>query len=148
MADRALRVAITTRAVAPWHGRGGLERHVADLVCHLARKDVDVTLIAPPPGNGKLTPLQEAGVSRPVRVRGIPYLTFPGAGRTGTTILDRDTAYPLFGWRAGRDAGRLAAAGAVDIVHGLGASVLGYAVMKRRTKNLPPLVLNPQGLEE
>ena len=36
--------------------------------------------------------------------------------------------------------------GGVDIVHGFGASVLGYA--RRRQPSAAPLVLNPQGLEE
>jgi glycosyltransferase involved in cell wall biosynthesis len=36
----------------------------------------------------------------------------------------------------------------VDVVHGLGASALGYAVAKRHNARLPPFVLNPQGLEE
>ena len=40
----------------------------------------------------------------------------------------------------------MVARGEADIVHGFGASVLGYA---RRRRSLPaPLVLNPQGLEE
>ena len=58
----------------------------------------------------------------------MPYRTFPLAGRRGTTVLDRSTAYPLFGERAGPAAPRtLVRDGGVDIVHGFGASVLGYA---------------------
>jgi glycosyltransferase involved in cell wall biosynthesis len=61
-------------------------------------------------------------------------------------VIDRSTAYPLFGERAGAAAAALVESGEVDIVHGFGASVLGYA---RRRKDLgAPLVLNPQGLEE
>jgi glycosyltransferase involved in cell wall biosynthesis len=43
----------------------------------------------------------------------------------------------------------LAASGAVDVVHGLGASALGYA-MARRTPGgrQVPFVFNPQGMEE
>jgi glycosyltransferase involved in cell wall biosynthesis len=148
MADRPLRVAITARAVAPWHGRGGLERHVADLVRHLARLGVEVSLIVPPPHATAASRISAPDENGAVTIYCVPYLTFPGAGRRGTTILDRDTAYPFFGWRAGRMATRLAAAGRIDIVHGLGASVLGYALAKRRHGHLPPLVMNPQGLEE
>ena len=36
-----------------------------------------------------------------IAVRDVPYRTFPLAGRTGTTVLDRSTAYPIFGSRAG-----------------------------------------------
>ena len=79
-------------------------------------------------------------------MRFVPYHTFPLAGRRGTTVIDRSTAYPLFGERAGRVAWDLAERGAVDLVHGFGASVLGYA--RKRAKWHAPLVLNPQGLEE
>ena len=42
----------------------------------------------------------------------VPYRTFPFAGRRGTTVIDRSTAYPLFGVRAGRRAFELARDGA------------------------------------
>jgi glycosyltransferase involved in cell wall biosynthesis len=147
MRDRPFRVAITARAVAPWHGRGGLERHVADLVQHLAGLGIEATLIVPPPRGGRAPIAGPDGAAR-VTVVTVPYVTFPFAGRRGTTVLDRDTAYPLFGWRAGRAAAGLARRGSVDVVHGLGASALGYAFARRRDATLPPLVLNPQGLEE
>jgi glycosyltransferase involved in cell wall biosynthesis len=78
----------------------------------------------------------------------VPYVTFPGAGKRGTTVLDRSTAYPLFGWRAGREAVKLARRGDVDIVHALGASGLGYALARQRHEPTRPFVFNPQGLEE
>lgn len=137
-----LRVAVVARSVFPLHGYGGLERHVHDLVRHLAAADVQVTLITREPQ--ATAPAAPFG---PVtRVLTVPYRTFPFAGRRGTTILDRSTAYPLFGERAGRLAWELVQAGEIDVVHGLGASVLGYA--RRRAQSPAPLVLNPQGLEE
>jgi glycosyltransferase involved in cell wall biosynthesis len=81
-----------------------------------------------------------------VELKFVPYLTFPLAGRRGTTVIDRSTAYPLFGLRAGAVAARLVEQKGIDIVHGVGASVLGYA--RRRRQLGAPLVLNPQGLEE
>jgi glycosyltransferase involved in cell wall biosynthesis len=146
MSRTGLRVAVVTRAVMPLHGFGGLERSVRDLIRHLARRDVRVTLIAPPP-----RPVQRQAGSDPfasplIQVRHVPYLTFPFANRRGTTVLDRSSAYLLYGQRAGALAGRLADAGDVDVVHGFGASVLGYA--RRRVPRPAPLVLNPQGLEE
>ena len=75
-------------------------------------------------------------------------MTFPFANRRGTTILDRSTAYPLFGLRAGRLAAVSSAAGDIDIVHGLGASALGYALADLESGTRAPLVFNPQGLEE
>ena len=142
---RALRVAVVARSVFPLHGYGGLERHVYDLVHHLSAAGVQVTLITRQPTGTRAgppsTPFEPA-----VSLLAVPYRTFPFAGRRGTTILDRSTAYPLFGERAGKVAWQLATQGSVDIVHGLGASVLGYA--RRRKTASAPLVLNPQGLEE
>ncbi|MEX2661852.1 MAG: glycosyltransferase family 4 protein [Vicinamibacterales bacterium] len=137
-----LRVAITARSVFPIHGMGGLERSVYDLARHLAGNGHIVTLITRTPQS----PVSPDVVHPNVRLAFVPYRTFPFAGRRGTTVLDRSTAYPLFGLRAGAHAAAMVARGEVDIVHGFGASVLGYA---RRRLSLPaPLVLNPQGLEE
>jgi glycogen(starch) synthase len=137
-----MRVAIVARSVFPLHGYGGLERHVHDLVRALAARDVAVTLITRPPIHDR----QSDNIAPGVRTLFVPYRTFPFAGRRGTTVLDRSTAYPLFGEAAGRQAFELARAGEIDIVHGLGASVLGYA--RRRSQSTIPLVFNPQGLEE
>jgi glycosyltransferase involved in cell wall biosynthesis len=137
-----LRVAVVARSVFPLHGVGGLERHVYDLIHYLADAGLAVTLITQPPK--AVRPSGE--IDARVTVRHVPYVTFPFAGRRGTTVLDRSTAYPLFGLRAGRLAADLVARREIDIVHGLGASVLGYA--RRRARLRAPLVLNPQGLEE
>jgi glycosyltransferase involved in cell wall biosynthesis len=129
------------RAVFPLHGLGGLERSVYDLVRALSRSHLEVTLITRPPKQAGAA-IFEPGVT----TRFVPYRTFPLAGRRGTTVLDRSTAYPLFGERAGHLAWDLVKDGQIDIVHGFGASVLGYA--RRRSRSTAPLVLNPQGLEE
>ncbi len=160
MTARPFRVAVTSRAVYPLHGLGGLERSVYDLVRHLARNGVLVTVITQPPfelppedGSHKSTSLTHSwlppsGGSSPgeITFRFVPYKTFPFAGRRGTTVLDRITAYPQFGRLAGKVAASLVRHGEVDIVHGFGASVLGYAHLRRELA--APLVLNPQGLEE
>ncbi|HXG54714.1 MAG TPA: glycosyltransferase family 4 protein [Vicinamibacterales bacterium] len=139
---RPARVAIVSRSVFPIHGQGGLERSVYDLARHLADADVGVTLITRTP-RAEVDP---AGIHPRVAMRYVPYRSFPFAGHRGTTIVDRSTAYPLFGLRAGAVAADLVSRGEADVVHGFGASVLGYA---RRRHALPaPLVLNPQGLEE
>ena len=143
--SRPLRVAVVARAVAPLHGVGGLERSVRDLVRHLASNEIDVTLITPPPSAARAS--NGAPFESPrIHLQHVPYVTFPFANRRGTTVLDRSTSYLIYGRRAGLAAGELAAAGAVDIVHGFGASVLGYA--QRRSSFPAPLVFNPQGLEE
>lgn len=141
-----LRVAVLSRAVFPLHGVGGLERHVYDLVRHLGRRGVRVTLITRPATQpGSMDALRDGDVE----VRFVPYATFPFANRRGTTILDRSSAYPLFGYRAGRVAAALVGAGQIDLVYGLGASTLGYAIARRRRPHhTRPFVFNPQGLEE
>jgi glycosyltransferase involved in cell wall biosynthesis len=139
-----VRVAVVARSVAPLHGVGGLERSVFDLVRYLAAHGALVTLITRPP--------RESGADAPTPIVPdiaticVPYRTFPLAGRRGTTVIDRSTAYPIFGMRAGRKALQLVREGRVDIVHGFGASVLGYARQRREAG--APLVLNPQGMEE
>jgi glycogen synthase len=140
-----LRVAVVARAVMPLHGVGGLERSVRDLVRHLARRGVRVTMITPPPTvQAEITP---ADFLNPlIELVHVPYVTFPLANRKGTTILDRSTAYLLFGLRAGRTALDLVKRGEVNVVHGFGAAVLGYALA--RSSAAAPLVFNPQGLEE
>ena len=152
---RPLRVAILARSVHPLHGVGGLERHVYDLLHHLARRGLAITLITKPattPGalgaEGDVSALFAAGAPGRIALRTVPYVTFPGAGRRGTTVIDRATAYPVFGWRAGRIAARMARGGEVDLVHALGASGLGYAVARRDPTIVAPFVFNPQGLEE
>ena len=142
---RPIRVAVVSRAVFPLHGVGGLERHVYDLVRHLARAGLHVTLVTRRPTRTRDAPAADA-IHPDVVVRYVPYRTFPLAGRRWTTVLDRSTAYPAFGMKAGGVAWELVRNGHADIVHGLGASVLGYA--RRRRTSSAPLVLNPQGLEE
>lgn len=156
MNPERLRVVLLSRAIAPWHGVGGLERHVADMTRHLVRRGVRVTLVTPPPrrqegagGATALPGLDNAVADRRFETRFVSYVTFPFAGRRGTTILDRITAYPYFGRRAGRLAQRLVEDGGVQIVHGLGASALGYARQRARDRiGTVPFVFNPQGLEE
>ena len=142
MKRAVIRVAVVARSVFPLHGLGGLERHVYDLVRYLAEAGVETTLVTRTPKEG-----HAADEIHPrITLATVPYRTFPLAGRRGTTVIDRSTAYPLFGLRAGRLVWQLVRDGKIDIVHGLGASVLGYA--RRRATSAAPLVLNPQGLEE
>jgi len=138
-----LRVVVVARAVMPLHGVGGLERSVHDLVRHLAERGVNVTLIVPP-ASVRHQSWTDPFARPQITVRHVSYLTFPFANRRGTTVLDRSTAYLLYGYRAGRLAQALARDSSADIIHGFGASLLGAAV----GPSAVPLVLNPQGLEE
>lgn len=146
---------VTTRSVLPLHGHGGLERHVGDLVRHLIERGAHLTLITRPfsripAADTEARIAREAFLAQPgLDVQVVPYRTFPFAGRRGTTIVDRSTAYPWFGRRAGRLAAALVRTTGAQIVHGLGASALGYAAARRRDpQGTVPFVFNPQGLEE
>jgi len=148
-----MKVALVARSVYPLHGYGGLERHVYDLTRALIERDVTVTLITPPPPDDRAW--DTSAIHPDVHAEFVPYHTFPLAGRRGTTVIDRSTAYPIFGLRAGRRALNLVQTGRADIVHGLGASVLGYARLRGSAASArkpaaatAPLVFNPQGLEE
>jgi glycosyltransferase involved in cell wall biosynthesis len=145
--SRLLRVAVIARSVAPLHGVGGLERSVYDLARYLAAHDAQVTLITRPPAHaGRAARAAADAIDPRIVPLFVPYRTFPFANRRGTTVIDRSTAYPLFGVRAGRTALALVRDGSLDLVHGFGASVLGYA--RKRAGEAAPLVLNPQGMEE
>jgi glycogen synthase len=147
---RSVRLAVLVRSMYPLHGLGGLERHAYDLVrSHLAH-GLSVWLVTRPgrPADARAREAWGALERTPgFSCSFVPYRTFPFAGRRGTTILDRSTAYPLFGARAGRLVAGRVAEGGVDVVYALGASGWGYARAKRRGARAP-LVLNPQGLEE
>ncbi len=148
MRPEDLHIVVLARAVAPLHGVGGLERHVHDLIRHVLRHGVQVTLITPPPHSGKPSSPDLFGDGR-LSLRFVPYWTFPFAGRRFTTVVDRSSAYPLFGWRAGRLAAGLVRRGGIQLVYGLGAASLGYASARRADRiGTVPLVLNPQGMEE
>lgn len=148
----SLRVAVLARSAYPLHGLGGLERHVFDLVRHHLADGMSVWLVTRPgePRDARARDSWAAMTAHPrFSVSFVPYRTFPFAGRRGTTIVDRGTAYPVFGWRAGRLVAKAVAAGRVDVVYALGASAFGYARARRREASATaPLVFNPQGLEE
>jgi len=143
----SLRMAITARSVYPIHGVGGLERHLHDLVRHLVAIGVRVHVVTRPPV--RMAPRDVPTLASDlIDWSFVPYRSFPFAGRRGTTVIDRSTAYPIFGLRAGARAARLAAAGEVDVVYGHGASVLGYARARTRGAVACPMMFNPHGLEE
>lgn len=150
---KPLSVAVIARAVFPIHGVGGLERHVFDLIRHHLAAGLQIRLITRPASHrlsdDRASESWSAITSHPrFSWVTVPYRTFPLAGRKGTTILDRSTAYPRFGRRAGQAAADMVRGGSADVVYALGASAYGYALAKRRGEAGAPLVLNPQGLEE
>jgi glycosyltransferase involved in cell wall biosynthesis len=130
-----MKVALVSRAVFPLHGYGGLERHVAALEKYLRLEGCDVTLYTTPPVSG-------SGADRD-RTVFVPYRVIPWPRRTGFTILDRDTNYIAWSFRAGR---RLLSSEPPDIVQADGGAGFGYALLAGEKS--PPLVLHPHGMEE
>ena len=148
MRPEDLGIIVVARSIAPLHGVGGLERHGLDLVRHLLRRGVRITLITRPTLDGRLPTSAPFNHER-LTVRTVPYRTFPFAGRRGTTVIDRSSAYPLFGWRTGRLAAELVRHGGVHLVHGMGAASLGYARARRADWfGTVPFIFNPHGMEE
>ena len=147
---RGARIAVLVRSMYPLHGLGGLERHTFDLIRHHLADGLSVWLVTRP-GEPKDEPARTAWAELErapnFTCSFVPYRTFPFAGRRGTTILDRSTAYPWFGARAGALVADRVDRGEIDLVYALGASGWGYARRRRRGARAP-LVLNPQGLEE
>lgn len=130
---------IASRAAAPLHGRGGLERAVADLCNGLTARGHAVTLIttAPttPPGDGQ-----------PLDVRAlvtVPWQSLPGLRRG--SALDRAVAYPRL---VRAVTARIAAtANRYDAAIGMGA-LAAALVPLRQSGQVRRLIHNPQGMEE
>ena len=109
------------------------------------RRGLEVTLITAPPA----TPACPGGDAIHPRLHA-PHraVSHVPVGRPSRHDGDR-SQHGVSALRPARRARRrcdLVATRQVDIVHGFGASVLGYA--RRRRHASAPLVLNPQGLEE
>lgn len=134
------------RVVYPWHGFGGIERHVYHLVTHLARLNVAVTLFVQPPApTADDTPLPLPGGT--VRLLRYDYTT---PWLRPNSIVGRQINYPWYSWQLGRAAAALVRQGAVDVVHSQGLCATGYGAIRVRDPLLQrvPFVANPHGMEE
>lgn len=144
MNERPLHVVVLARAVAPLHGYGGLERASLEHVRHLARLSARVTVVT--------QPFDVAALPDDVRPPTVSWVTRqyrPIASRLRrNSIPDRLRHYGAFARLVGLAATELAGHGGVDVVHAHGLAGAGYARMLARDSRLPPLVLNPHGLEE
>ena len=129
-----MRVALLSRAVFPLHGYGGLERHVAALEKYLRREGCDVSLYTTPLADGTE---ERAGTTF------VPYRVLPWPNGSGFVVLDRDTNYLAWSWRAAR---RLLTSERPDVVQADGGAGFGYAALA--PKGAAPLILHPHGMEE
>jgi glycogen synthase len=136
------RVALLAATSLPWHRHGGLERHVFQLCHWLRKRDVGVDLFTSPPEYSAAPFAGDSGFRLSV-VPGRPFLRSRFA-----VVLSRNTLYPLFSLRLGRQVLREARSRAYAAVIAQGLAGFGYALHAARRAGAPPLVLNPQGMEE
>ena len=166
--DAPLHIVVASRAVAPQHGFGGLERAVTHHLRTLARRGVRLSVFTQPPHPDQPPPDTFTGMvtwhTVPYRRRQLPLRP--------NSIPDRLIHYAPFARTLGSAIVALCHQERVDIVHAHGLAGLGYAekygppgppmlggegslTKQRPSRNLPalltprpPLVLNPHGLEE
>lgn len=167
--DSPLHIVVASRAVAPQHGFGGLERAVTHHLRALARRGVRLSVFTQPPHPDQPPPDTCDGTitwhTVPYRRRQLPLRP--------NSIPDRLIHYTPFARAIGTAIVELCRQERVDIVHAHGLAGLGYAeesttpgsltrsgalslaahnsrliYAPQGTASLPPLVLNPHGLEE
>lgn len=134
-----LRIAVASRAVAPLHGVGGLERAVADVCSALTDRGHRVTLVT-------ATPTHDAADDALLRVDEV--ITVPWAERAVFRrggVPDRLVHYPRFVRRVtsalkGCDT-------AFDAAIGHGAAAAAFVPL-RETGQVRRLLINPHGMEE
>ena len=142
---------MVARRVHPAHGPGGLERHVFELVSHLAEQQVDIDLFSETPVPTAKRALAERAFPMGVRAHWISGRWLPLGTRRGTVVLDRITNYP---WWSRRVARRMLTDGQTPggpswaVVHVHGLAGLGLARAAGRGLVAAPLVVTTQGLEE
>lgn len=126
------------------HGYGGLERAAMEHIRQLTRLGVRVTVITRQFEAGRLP--QEL---RPPVVNWSTHQFRPAGSRLRSgSIADRLLHYGAFARVIGTEAAEVARRIPVDAVHAHGLAGAGYARLLQEERALPPLVLNPHGLEE
>jgi glycosyltransferase involved in cell wall biosynthesis len=111
----------------------------------LIARHIEVTLITPPPSDEEME--DASAIHRTSgRVHSLPHV--PLAGRRARPCSIGAPPIRCGDFAPGRARLELVRANQIDLVHGFGASVLGYARARRRGHAPAPLVLTPQGLEE
>lgn len=132
-----MKIAVATRAIAPLHGHGGLERAVADSCAALVARGHDVTVFTATRTNrGAFAPL-------PFAVIAVPWGQLPLLRRGG--VLDRAAHYARFTRRLRHAI--TATNETYDIAIGHGAAAAAFVSLPG-TGRVHHLLLNPHGMEE
>src|SRR3712207_4962038 len=114
-----LHIVVATRAAAPQHGHGGLERAVTAHIRALARRGARLTVFTQPAPAGSPPPEDCGGL---VAWRAVPYRRYL---LRRNSISDRLAHYFPFARRIGREIAALARRDRVDVVHAHGLAGLG-----------------------
>ena len=152
--QRPLRVAMLARVVFPFHGFGGIERHVFHLTTHLARQGVDVSLYVQNPALDAVHDVSDQVAAHSLKrlLREIHFLRYDYTSPylRPNSIPGRQINYPWYSWQLGRKVAQAVRQGAFDIVHAQGLCAFGYAAIRRNDVLLKktPFIANPHGLEE
>lgn len=134
-----MNIAVASRAVAPLHGVGGLERAVADVCSALTDRGHRVTLVTATPTQGAV----DDSLLRVGELIAVPWAELHMLRRGG--VLDRRIHYPRFIHRA-TDA--LQARGTIfDAAIGHGAAAAAFVPLLD-SGQVRRLLINPHGMEE
>lgn len=134
-----LRIAIASRAVAPLHGVGGLERAVADVCSVLTDRGHHVTLVSATPTSA----IRDTAILRVDDLITVPWAARPLFRRGG--VPDRVINYPRFIRRV--TAALTARATVFDAAIGHGAAAAAFVPLLS-TGRVRRLLINPHGMEE
>jgi len=134
-----MKIAVASRAVAPLHGVGGLERAVADVCSALTDRGHRVTLVTATPTHEQ----PDDSLLRVDELITVPWADFPMLRRGG--VPDRLVHYPRFVRRATQ---ALKARNTVfDAAIGHGAAAAAFVPLLD-SGQVRRLLLNPHGMEE
>lgn len=142
------------RVVYPLHGFGGIESHVFNLVTHLTRLGVAVTLFVQDTSHHPQPAPDQQAAFRAI-IGGLASVVFLRYDHTSPLlppngIVGRQINYPWYTWRLGLAAAAAVRRGAIDLVHSQGLCATGYGFIRVRDPLLRrvPFVANPHGMEE
>jgi glycosyltransferase involved in cell wall biosynthesis len=120
-----MKVIISTRAIYPFHGYGGMERYFYYLAKHLIEHGIDVEIVTSGDGSGKKT----------AEYSGVPYIFLPPNFYKKPWIL---VWYRLFNLNVKKYLEK----SDFDILHGCGGTY-PYVLLKNRA----PVIFQPFGME-
>jgi len=140
-----MKVALLSRFALPYHNYGGLERHLYHLLKHLLLNGVEVYLFIQKPFHDSNL-FDSYPNFHPVF---IDYFRLPLGKIKRTIILDRITNYPMLCRKMAKRVVQTALTEKLDIIHAHGLTSFAYAQYKAEMqKEIPPMIMNPHGLEE